>query len=33
VVRARVTNADEYDLWAEVIEEAQPVKFLDFYGA
>ncbi|MBW6392043.1 30S ribosomal protein S12 methylthiotransferase RimO [Billgrantia antri] len=33
VVRARVTNADEYDLWAEVIEEAQPVKFLDFYSA
>ncbi|QOR39116.1 30S ribosomal protein S12 methylthiotransferase RimO [Billgrantia diversa] len=33
VVRARVTNADEYDLWAEVIEESQPVKFMDFYGA
>ncbi|MGQ4880035.1 30S ribosomal protein S12 methylthiotransferase RimO [Billgrantia sp. LNSP4103-1] len=33
VVRARVTNADEYDLWAEVIEETQPVKFMDFYGA
>ncbi len=33
VVRARVTNADEYDLWAEVIEESQPVKFMDFYSA
>ncbi|MBA2778951.1 30S ribosomal protein S12 methylthiotransferase RimO [Billgrantia kenyensis] len=33
VVRARVTNADEYDLWAEVIEEETPVKFLDFYSA
>ncbi|WP_104203743.1 30S ribosomal protein S12 methylthiotransferase RimO [Billgrantia saliphila] len=33
VVRARVTNADEYDLWAEVIEESQPVKFLDYYSA
>src|SRR5690554_106866 len=27
-VRARVTQADEYDLWAEVIEEAEPVKFV-----
>ncbi len=33
VVRARVTHADEYDLWAEVIEEEQPVKFMDFYSA
>ena len=33
LVRARVTNADEYDLWAEVIEESQPVKFIDFYSA
>lgn len=33
LVRARVTNADEYDLWAEVIEESQPVKFMDFYSA
>src|SRR5690554_3962999 len=28
LVRARVTHADEYDLWAEVIEEAEPVKFV-----
>ena len=28
LVRARVTHADEYDLWAEVIEEAEPLKFV-----
>lgn len=28
LVRAQVTNADEYDLWAEVIEAAEPIKFV-----
>jgi ribosomal protein S12 methylthiotransferase len=33
VVRARVTHADEYDLWADVIETPQPVKMVDFINA
>ncbi|PMR74900.1 30S ribosomal protein S12 methylthiotransferase RimO [Billgrantia endophytica] len=29
VVRARVTHADEYDLWAEVMTTSQPLKFVN----
>ncbi|WP_404376017.1 30S ribosomal protein S12 methylthiotransferase RimO [Vreelandella aquamarina] len=29
VVRATVTHADEYDLWAEVVDTPQPLNFID----